>query len=188
VPRPWPTVLLAALLLGATFPGCSSSGELPPDMAQLSVASIRGAGVIPENGSFAWHPGSRVLIGDESLDADRIRLLVEQVLREALVERGFRPAASAASCDLLVGYVVAIEESDHASVSEAFGMDPGLLPAASGQTYDRGTIVVQLTRPGSPAPLWRGTAQAHADVTMDEDLRRQRIERAVDRMLGDLNW
>ena len=185
--RPRPGRLAAALcaLLLAGCGGPESVDDLPPELRQFSVTSVRGSGPMPRSGSFAWHPGSRVVVDDERLGDRHASLLVQEALADALVARGYKPAGSPRS-DLVVGFVVAVEDMDHASVSEAFGMDPGLLPGASGERYERGTLIVEISRPASPVPLWRGAVQARADLDLPETVRRERLALAVDRLFSGL--
>ena len=172
-------------VMGAT--GCSSP-ELSPELSQLSVIAVRNPGfTAPAGVTYAMLPRSRMITSAEAYKGKDLDRLINDAIEQALEERGMRRVSSG-SADVLVGWVGALDgDLDGQTVSQVFGMDPGLVPGGGAlQQYGRGTVVMDVVRRGDRFPSWRGAVQAVAAPDLDESLRRQRIERGARLLVSEL--
>jgi hypothetical protein len=129
-------------------------------------------------------PGSGLLVPSGELDSQ----FIENTLRDALVDnmadRGWS-LTGASGAEVQLGFLVATDRVlDDAAIRSRFGMNPGL--ASEGTRYGKGTLIVELRRPGSPQALWRGSIQIIAEPTLSADLRRQRIRQGVASVLRSM--
>ena len=178
-------LLVAVVSLVAV--GCESPtyDELPSSMKQVSVTSIVGPGApLPSSGTWSWMPGSGVSLHNPAVDAG----LVESVLRDAieieLRQRGWA-LGSPGDSDMMLGYVAALaSEMSDADLIRRFGLSPGL--SSAGVRYGKGSLVIVLTKPGSSTPLWRGVAQALADLELSDEVREQRLRASVNVLLSSM--
>ena len=176
---------LATLLLV----GCvtEKADELTPShpLSRSAVVSVGGTTPVPSPASYSWVRSSAVLIDDPRLDAVRLRALVRGALQEGLAAYGLAPG-SRGTAMLQAGYVVALEkELDDSTVSSMFGLDAGLTATPEeAAKYDKGTLIVNIAHTGARTPLWQGSVQAFADLDLPEEVRRQRVRRAVELLLS----
>jgi len=170
--------LLVPLMILAWLPACmspSSIDDLPPELRTSAVISMQGPGRLPPGGTYTWHPASAVLVDDPRVDGVQVEHLVRDALVAALADRGWFPAPGAS---VTLGYLVALDDPlREDTVKQVLGIDPGLVPA--GGRHERGTLLVEFHRSGTNLTLWRGAVQILADLELSEDLRRQRVQRAV---------
>lgn len=176
---------LAALLLVACV--TETTDDLIPShpMSRSAVVSVGGTTPVPTPAKFSWVRSSSVLVEDPRLDAVQLRALVRGALQEGLAAHGLTPG-SRGTAMLEVGYVVALEkELDEPTVSSMFGLDAGLSATAQeAAKYDKGTLIVSISHTGARTPLWRGSVQAFADLDLPDEVRRQRVQRAVELLLS----
>ena len=154
--RAWVPASFIAVLLA--FVGCSTvrvSQDYPADADFSNISS------------YAWAPETKEETGDLRVDSplmeDRIRNAVEQKLAEKGVLKTDRPGA-----DVLVRYRFKIREKIRSDdVRGGFGFGYGTHGGVGGvmigtganvQTYDEGTLAVDLIRPGAGDLIWRGVA------------------------------
>lgn len=174
------TFCLAAALLTAA---CVADEE-PEAMREMSVVSLRNGRAPPVGATWSFSSSSEVRVGDTRLDSRRIADTVRAAVERELATRGWVRAAPG---EYRIAYVAALESPlDGASVSRMFGMDPGISPQFEGQTYDRGTLILDLARNGVAAPIWRGAVQSRASPELSVAVRQQRIERAVNLLVADM--
>jgi hypothetical protein len=174
----------AALGLALLFvvSGCQSDLE-PEAVREMSVVSLRN-GQIAANPTWSWARNSTVNVGTTELDARAFDRLIRTAVERNLAARGW---AMAVPGDYRIAFVAAIENPlDGASVSQMFGMDPGIATEFDGQSYARGTLILDVARNGMAAPVWRGAVQVRADPELSDKIRQQRVQRAVDLLLSDL--
>ncbi len=176
---------LVALACVALLPcACTTTADdLPPEMRAVSVVSSRGPGApLARSGRFVWGSGSRVIADPETYDAAAIEDIIRTELLCNMEDLGWSMVGSAA-VGVEVRYVVATDRDlDDAALQREFGMSPGL-PSA-GSAHGKGTLVVELRRPGAPQALWRGAAQILADPDLPADVRRERIRRGIDSLMS----
>lgn len=175
--------LCVSLLAGLLLVACSSSRsveDLPEELRQTAVVSISGPGSLPPGGSYSFHPGATVLATDPRYDAREIDGLVRKALVRAFADNGWFVAPGSS---VTVGYLVALDDPLHEdTVKRILGIDPGLT-TTSGH-HQRGTLVVELHRTGTNLTLWRGAVQILAEPDLREEVRIERVQRAVDALLA----
>ncbi|MEE8468083.1 MAG: hypothetical protein V3T22_06485 [Planctomycetota bacterium] len=175
----------AALLLVACV--TETTDDLIPSrpLSRSAVVSVGGTTPVPTPADYSWVRSSSVLIDDPRLDPVRLRALVRGALQECLATHGLTPG-SRGTAMLEVGYVVALErELDESTVSSMFGLDAGLSATAEeAARYGKGTLIVNISSTGARTPLWRGSVQAFADLDLPDEVRRQRVRRAVELLLA----
>jgi len=177
-----PAVLL--LLAGCTT---KTANDLEPahPLSRTAIVSSGGTTPVPTPATFSWVRASKAVIDDPRMDAAEVRSLVRRALQEGLASHGLAPG-SRGTAMLQVGYVVALEkELDESSVSSMFGLDPGLSATdEEAAKYDRGTLIVSIAHTGARVPLWKGSIQVFADLDLPDDVRKQRVRRAVELLLS----
>lgn len=176
-----PRITLGALLTLMAFVGCSSATsieDLPPELQAASVVSTRGPGApLASSGRWSFLPGSRIVADPQNRDAPWVEQQVRNALIDSLSGKNWTLDGIGGS-EMQLGYMIAVDdEMDDAALAATFGLSPGL--AADSGRYSKGTLVVELRRPGVPMPLWRGSIQILADPTLSRDLRIQRIQNGV---------
>jgi hypothetical protein len=150
----------------------------------MSVVSLRNGRVPAKGATWSFSSSSEVRVADERLDARRIADTIRAAVERELAARGWVRATPG---DFRIAYVAALETPlDGGSISRMFGMDPGIAVEFEGETYDRGTLVLDLARNGVAAPVWRGAVQARADPDLSVAVRQQRLERAVGLLVTDM--
>jgi len=89
--------------------------------------------------------------------------------------------AKTITSDLLIGFTLALEGplSDQ-EISQNFGITP-VLSRDKDKTneYEKGTVIIGIADARSRTLIWRGALQASATSDIPEDVRRQRISKAV---------
>jgi hypothetical protein len=152
--------------------------DLSLELRTASVVSMRGPGApLAPTGRWAWMAGSRMLIESEALDPIWVENEVKSALISAMEDKGWSLAGSGGVA-VELGYMVASDrELDDAELASTYGLSPGL--SGANTRYGKGTLVVELRRPGTRMALWRGSVQIIADPTLPKDVRRQRILNGV---------
>jgi hypothetical protein len=176
------TTIALCLALSFAGPGCQSDHE-PEAVRDMAVVSLRN-GELASNPVWSWARNSSVDVSASELDAGKVERMIRTAVEQGLAAHGWRRGVPG---DYRIAYVAALESPlDGASVSLMFGMDPGIATEFDGQTYARGTLILDVTRNGMSAPVWRGAVQMRADPGLSNKIRQQRIGRAVDLLLSDL--
>jgi hypothetical protein len=175
--------LAAVLLLAAGCAGESrarSVDELPPELRQSVIISTREPGArIPESGTFAVDLRAARLESQSGPDAMRTHALIRNALEDAFGRRGFRPGF-ADTADLVVRYVAAMEaDLDDEQIRNIYCMSPGL----SGLGHEKGTLILEVAHGQGGRPVWRGAVQARIDLTLEEEVRAQRVTHAVEALV-----
>ena len=182
---------LAALsiVLGSLITvGCASratSGPSERDYSAMVSMSQPGFAVAP-GARLAWLPEAVELHADPRLEMNSVRRLIESAVVSGLSARGYRLTASPDRADYLFAYVAALESAlDDTAILTRFHLLPGMeAPAAEGGRYEKGTLILLLIHPVTRQPLWRVVTQVMADLELDDETRRRRINGLVERMVA----
>ncbi len=183
-------ILLSLLLLG----GCSSSQNqslysgYPDEVARFSVVSTSMPGfVLPGNSSFGWHAELANRPSSESQRLREARTLIEEGLEITLRKNGHRVSPwPGARADYWVAYRVVLDSqvSSNSMVME-FGMAPGFVSDQS-RVYDKGTLIIDLVDVRANRTVWRGSVEGLVTPDMPQDLRKLRLQAAIDQMLSGI--
>ena len=149
--------------------------------------------------SYAWMPEAKpsgTLPFDEPTANLRIRIAVEQELHY----KGFH-ISPAEEADFLIGYQVALnghlsanDVATHYEFSDT-ATDPALIgivltessarPMTYIRTYEQGTLILNVADAKTRELIWWSSAQAEIRQTDSVDVRKKRITKAVNKMLGN---
>jgi len=175
--RPASGVLLVGLTLACASIAIHDEATPGADLGSLSV--------------FAWE-GGRVE-SEERIEGARSGLepMIEEILLEALVARGYRRDADAA--DFRVSFQLRIEQEVFQTTLRDFDDRPrGRLGGGGSRDvqveypYDAGTLTVELRDVGEGALLWRGWAEGAVEPGVTAAERRERIRQLISRILDRL--
>jgi len=89
--------------------------------------------------------------------------------------------AKSITSDLLIGFTLALESAlSDQEISRNYDIVPG--PSRdkdTTNTYEKGTVIIDVADAESRSLIWRGALQAHASSDVPEEARRERIDKAV---------
>lgn len=164
--------------------GCSSKMEIATTYKPADVRTISGYR------SYSWLPLPKA--GDTRINNE---FVAEQVVPEVdriLQERGFVKDTTG-TADFKVGYLLTVQEvTDVKSVNTYYGYEYGYEgPTGPGYTktydvsYEKGTLIIDVVDTTSDRLIWRGTAQAKTDPDADRSQRREKLEKAVQKILKE---
>jgi hypothetical protein len=154
--------MLGTLLLLA-FVGCAS--ELSIGTAYDPLA------VFPREGTYAWAEGSNVI--SEEIAHLGLADLLPQAVEGALADRGWRKAAPA-SADLLVSYQVGVTIIVQVAT-----------PDSDERSQATGSLSVALVDPKEKRRLWVGFIEAEVNPSLSREERRNRLEKALERLFEE---
>lgn len=159
----------AGLLLASVFylAGCDQ-----PEGMRVSSAYGKGIKFDGIGSSYAWAPDS-MQVGQqyrpESPEADAE---LTRVIEEELAKKGFHPASSGGP-DFFIRDGVYLETRTDSSV------------IASGVTYEKGSLFIDVLEPVRGQLIWRGVVQAKLDPSMAPDERVRRTTVAIRALLKE---
>lgn len=178
---------LFSLSLIATLIGCSEFQIESRYDSEADFASLR---------SFAWSTPTRVATGSTGTDREFQEDSVRGAVEKQLAKKGYRKT-SAADADFLVTYRSVIKrKTESADLDGQRGYGAGLgysddfgnVSGGSGtivEEFEEGTIVVTVLSSDGSHALWAGSAKAVILEDVSEAKRRERLERAVKRILAN---
>ncbi len=143
--------------------------------------------------TYAW-----VEPNTEDVAAERFRnAALEKMIRagvdRALIEKGYRFADDGRPDFLVAEYVSLQEKLDSRTFQRVYGYDRGMGPTEGRspydsktrvETYEAGTLVVDVLDAATREVVWRGTAEGKVDPQLDSEKRRQRLREVARRMLA----
>lgn len=136
--------------------------------------------------TYTWMPGMHEIHGTPSLRGVSVRNLLEAAINNAMTAKGYRFIPDAATNGLLVGYQVMLGDSTGDDRAEQrLGVNPGLTMTSPDATrYAQGTLVITVVDNQTGRTAWRSALQGFADLDIPANVRRQRINAIVTRMLA----
>ncbi len=176
--------LLLTMVLACGLFACASQTE---DVNRLQNAgtftTVTSPGLVfPPGSLFSWsEEKSRVYNDPVFGDIDLNKLLRESIEGE-IVSRGHRVEGRGG--EYKVSYVAALERSlSDEELDKSFGINPGLpSQSRSGQSYEKGTIIIDVSDAVSTRSLWRAAMQGYVTLDLSEKARRERVSRIVGKM------
>lgn len=183
---------LSILAIILTAFGCSLLGprsvqDLPSELNQSIVVSIHNAKLdIPSSGTFAFSIEASRFYDDPRLDGAMLNKMLQDAIEREMTLKGYS-LGMRRNCDLLVGYIVALESSlDDGAINSHYGFNTGWSVAkANPKKYEKGTLIVDVIDARKKKPLWRGALQAYVSFELSEKIRRERINMAVKKLLSN---
>jgi len=138
--------------------------------------------------SFAWMPGMQEAHEDPHLGDLQMQALLRESITVAMADKGYLPAMDEGQSDLLVGYVLVLNDAraDQA-LAEQYGLKASVNLASPDPTrYEKGTLVIDVIERSSGLSAWRSALQGFASLDISESERRTRIHELVQRMLAGM--
>jgi hypothetical protein len=138
--------------------------------------------VFPSGSLFSWSQEKTRVHNDPVFgDIDMNGLLRESIEAEIL-SRGH--SVDDRGGEYQVSYVAALESAlSDDELDSLFGINPGLpSQSPSGQSYDKGTIIIDVSDPVGKTSLWRSAMQGYVTRDLSDKERSERVRRVVEKM------
>lgn len=150
--------------------------------------------------TFRWVETPPVGVGDPRVDDTVLQARVQLAVNRELEAKGLRRVEGADS-DILVNYFVTVEEKmTGENVNDKYGYSPGgswtqgarqgwawglgadAAPSVPTTYYEEGSVIIDLIDPATRRLIWRGSARTVVDLDSDDEVRRQRLNDAIQRI------
>jgi hypothetical protein len=136
----------------------------------------------PSGTAFSWSEGTSHFFKDPRLNNEELDNMLRESMALEMVSRGYRLVSSG---QYSISYVAALEGSlSDEEISRRFGLNPGLPSQQTGQTYEKGTVVVDISDPTTKKSLWRSAMQGYVELDLPESVRQERVKRIVAMMFS----
>jgi hypothetical protein len=138
--------------------------------------------------SWAWQSSTPALTGNPRLDDPLLQARIQSAIEKSLAEKGYTRAASG-KADFLVTYHVALQQKlDARTIYTGYGPARGWYGVGGAQTvvdtYDVGTLLIDLIGPETNSVIWRGSGQSRIQELKTPEERAARIQDVVDQVLS----
>lgn len=174
-----------AFVLGLSFAGCSTSSpnrDSQP-MSTATVSTYFSNATVPSNATFRV---SGVSLGkniDSDLNMRELNTVIGQSIVSVMKEKGYIHSPGPATF-LTVEYFVAMEnEISDTELNRRFHISAGALGNGPSRKYPKGTLFLDISEADKRKLIWRGTAQAFADVDAPQSQRTDRSQSIIRQML-----
>lgn len=182
---------LAALMLSACAGDAAKQAGVPARLqpTPFSVVSTGDSSVnISTASSWAWLPGKQLVSADPRMQDSNVNSLLEAAIATVMQEKGYAKSGLQGGGDLLVGYLVTLNDPDtQKQIGEDYGVQPSLNMSSPDTTrYEKGTLVIDVVDRATGRTAWRSALQGFASFELNESERAKRINSMVARMLSGL--
>jgi hypothetical protein len=178
--KDWGVTAAVAILLAGLACAKPSEPEFEYDWDLDPAATFEGVR------SFAWIPEDRVAVGDPRIDDAALERAVREAVDRELVEKGYTPE-TAETPDFWVAYHASLTKRlDARSLDATYRVVPTRIFTGQPEPveYDAGTLVLDVITPDGATLIWRGRVQTRVETTDTFEVRRARLDRAVEGMLA----
>lgn len=183
--------VLMALLLSVYLSGCAAPPKpgikMGDQFIPVSAVSVAHSGFAVKPGdTYTWRT-ELLWIGDEQDSPYRqalTRLSIDKEVDRQLAERGLQRVDKAEAEFALVGAVRIGEGTDDPAIRELARLYPSLGNVSV--TLETGTLMLALSRPGSPVVMWRGAIQTFISGEFSPQERQERLQAIVRSLLNSL--
>lgn len=136
--------------------------------------------------TWAFQSSTPNVTGNPRLDDPLVHKRIQAAISAALAVRGYLELEQGVP-DFEVAYHVAIEQKlDAQTIYTGYGPYRGWSMAGAHtvvDTYDLGTLIIDLIGPKTHAVIWRGTAQSRLQNLKTPAEREERVQEVVDEVL-----
>ena len=136
--------------------------------------------------TWKWQSATPLPTGNVRLDDPLVHKRIQAAIRTALDGRGYRQVAEG-KADFEVAYHVAIDHKlDAQTIYTGYGPYRGWGMGGAHtvvDSYEVGTLIVDVIDPASNAVTWRGTAQTRLQELKTPEEREKRVQEVVDEVL-----
>ncbi len=138
--------------------------------------------------TWAWQGSTPVVTGNPRLDDPLLHARIQASIEKSLAEKGYTKLTSGKP-DFLVTYHVALQQKlDARTIYTGYGPSRGWYGVGGAQTivdtYDVGTLLIDLIGPETKTVIWRGSGQSRIQELKTPLERQKRIQDAVDQVLA----
>lgn len=152
--------------------------------------------------TFRWAEVPAVTVGDPRVEDTALQARVHLAVNRELEAKGLR-RVEGTDADLLVNYHVTLEEKmTGEKVNDKYGYSPGggwtqgahqgwswglggyNTPSVPTTYYEEGTVIIDMVDPATKLLIWRGSARTVVDLDSDPEVRRQRLNEAIQRIFA----
>ncbi|MCD6460136.1 DUF4136 domain-containing protein [bacterium] len=167
-----------------TFAGCAPISVTTNYDTSVNFSNLK---------TFDWMPNATISVNDPRIIDNVVESNIKNAVLKELTQKGYKKISSGKP-DFYVAYTASLKEkTKEVTLTNYYGY-PGY-PATwthwSGpsltQTYcvnfDEGTVVIDFVDPTTKQPIWRSTAKAEVTLTDDPEIKQNRTNEAVNKML-----
>lgn len=162
--------------------------QLDDELSRVSAVTVTSPGFSLEAGArLAWRSDVLWMKSDEFSNRGNpvSQLPVRAIIERQLQQMGFYFVGDSHSADYVIVAAVVLGDSKQAKAFEALArMYPSLEHIS--ETLEKGTLMMALSRPGSPLILWRSGLQAFIAEDISAEQRQQRLYSVVRMLLSTL--
>ena len=160
------------------------TSPLEQEAPRVSAVAVSQQGFAVEPGeSVAWR--SEILwVGNDAKAQYRTALTslgIKQEIENQLVDEGLKLASPDQADYTIIAAVVIGDTTDGIAVQELARLYPAL--GVVSQTLEKGSLMIALSRPGSPLVLWRGAVQTYISADIPVETRKLRLQSVVRSLL-----
>lgn len=181
------------LLIGFLITACGSTSsdedllrDLPPELNRTVIITHSNPDIrVPETGTFTWMPRCLQNFDDPRIARGKLKKMLQEAIENTMESKGYTYKESV-PCDLIVGFFGAVESGlNDKYLNSFYGFDQdSKIGSAATNKYPKGALIMDIMEGRSGRSLWRGALQALVDFELDDDVRRQRVQLAVDQLLS----
>jgi hypothetical protein len=169
-----PLVLVIFCVMSGS--GCisgSRNNETQP-LQSAVVTSYYARMDIPSNATYSVGGISIGGTASSDLNMQDLNQVIHETIMDVMTEKGFTLLTAGRSF-LTVEYFMAMEgELSEAELNKRFLISAGIPSGSASRKYPKGTLFLDIVHSESERLIWRGTAQAFADVNASEKKREER--------------
>jgi len=138
--------------------------------------------------TFDWMPGMQHVREDPRLGELRIQELLRESVTLVLADKGYLLDPDDGKSDLLVGYIVTLDDSQEGQeLAEHYGVQASInLASPDPARYEKGTLIIDIIERRTGLTAWRSALQGFASLDISEAERRSRFHAMVKRMLAGM--
>lgn len=136
--------------------------------------------------TYSWETAAKLPDDHPLAEGSRLDRLIRQLIDEALQKRGLRKVEDGAA-DLLVTYYGGVEDTLNMKTYErqvSDGFSLGNTDSAEMQSYQSGTLIVDVVERASDRVIWSGRGSERTDLVGDTPELRQMAARLVEKIMG----
>lgn len=137
--------------------------------------------------TWSWQSSTPQVTGNPRLDDPLLHGRIQTAIEKSLGEHGYQRVSSGRS-DFQVAYHVALQQKlDARTIYTGYGPYRGWYGVGGPETivdsYDLGTLLIDMINPATNNVIWRGSGQSRVQEVKTPEEREARVQDAVERIL-----
>lgn len=190
---------LACLLAIVAIAGCASPPSrldyMPTELSRVSAVAVTAPGFVLQQGKLLAWSGEVVWLQADNASPDDIPVTASAIQHEIetqFAELGFNFVVPSAPSEIITrppdytlqSVAILSDSAQGLAFENLIKLYPSLEHVPS--TLERGTLLMVMSRPGSPVILWRAGVQAFVADDLAPEVRRARLQAVVRSLLRTL--